>query len=191
MHASTDFGPNADDVAAIWNLRETLLAQNWPDSETIGSILGLTANAHAESKATSDRGNEDTPMFGVWAGRDRGGYRYPPFQFLKSGLVHPQLLELMEALARQPGLHPRYDKSGWERAFWLYQPRKRLSVQALELRAAKLKEVQENPERFATLANDARTPAEVFSDDCLAVIDLANEDADQLTCDVSVLGGGA
>ena len=180
MHASTDVGPNADDVAAIWSLRETLLAQNWPDSETIGRILGRTADTGAESKASCYRENEDNLMFGVWAGRDCGGYRYPPFQLLKGGLVHPKLSELMEALARQPDLHPRQDKSGWERVFWLYQPRGRLSTQALALRAAKFREVSEDPQRFAALPNDARTPAEVFPDDCQAVIDLANEDADQL-----------
>jgi len=180
MHASTDVGPNADDVAAIWSLRETLLAQNWPDSETIGRILSRTADTGAESKASCYRENEDNLMFGVWAGRERGGYRYPSFQILKGGLVHPKLSELMEALARQPDLHPSHDKSGWERAFWLYQPRGRLSMQALALHAAKFEEVLEDPERFAALPNGARTPADVFPEDCQAVIDLANGDADHL-----------
>jgi len=184
MHASTDVGQNVEDVAAIWNLRETLLAQNWPGSETVGRILGCTADAGAESKASCDRGSEDNLMFGVWAGRDRGGYRFPPFQFLKGGSVHPKLSELMDALARQPDLRPGHDKSGWERAFWLYQPRGRLSVQALALRATKFKEVSDDPERFAALPNDPRTPAEVFPDDFRAVIDLANEDADQVACEI-------
>lgn len=177
MHTSTDTGPSADDVAAIRNFRETLLAQNWPDSETVGRILGSITDA--ESKANQDQGSKDSPIFGVWAGRDRGGYRYPPFQFMKGGSVHPKLSELMDALARQPDLRPSHDKSGWERAFWLYQPRGRLSVQALALRAAEFKEVREDPEHFAVLPDDARTPAEVFQNDCQAVIDLANEDADQ------------
>jgi hypothetical protein len=181
VHASTDVEPNADDVAAIWSLRETLLAQDWPDSETLGRILGRTADTGEASKASCDLGNEGNLMFRVWAGRDRGGYRYPPFQLLKSGLVHPKLPELMEALARQPRLEPHHDKSGWERAFWLYQPRGRLSIQALALRDAEFREVSEDPQRFAALPNDARTPAEVFPDDCQAVIELANEDADQLT----------
>ena len=167
-------------MAAIWSLRETFLAQNWPDSETIGRILGRTADTGEESEASSYRENEDNLMFGVWVGRDRGGYRYPPFQLLKGGLVHPKLSELMEALARQPDLHPRHDKSGWERAFWLCQPRGHLSMQALALRAAKFREVSEDPQRFAALPNDARTPAEVFPDDCQVVIDLANEDADHV-----------
>lgn len=120
-------------------------------------------------------------MFGVWAGHEYGGYRYPPFQLLKGGLVNPRLSELMEALALQPGLHPSYDKSGWERAFWLYQPRGRLSIQSLALRAAKFKDVLGDPQSFTDLPNEARTPAEVFSSDQQAAIDLANEDADQQT----------
>lgn len=187
MHVSTDVEPNADDVAAIWNLRETLLALNWLDSKTVGRILGSSTDAGAEPKRWCD-GNL---IFRVWAGRNRGGYRYPPFQFQKGGSVNPKLSELMDALARQPDLCPSQDKSGWERAFWLYQSRGRLSVQALALRAAKLEEVMVELEHFAALPNDARTPAEVFPDDYQAVIDLANEDADQLVSDVSMIGGSA
>lgn len=161
MRLTTSIEPDVDDVAAIKEFREELLAQDWPDSEAIRRYL------------------EGSPAFGVWTGRDRGGYRHPPFQFLKSGSVNPKLSGLMDALARQPHLHPANDKSGWERAFWLYQPRGRLSVQALALRAAKPHELRKDPERFVVLSNDARTPAAVFPDDSQAVIDLANEDADQ------------
>lgn len=178
MRAATDVAPDADDVAAIWNFRETLLAQNWPDSKTVGRILGNSTDAGAKSKANLERERNGNQIFGVWAGRSRGGYRYPPFQFLEGGLVNPKLAELMDVLARQVYLHPDHDKSGWERCFWLYQPRGRLSVQALALHNAKFEEVQEDPERFAALPNDARTPAEVFPDDYQAVIDLANGDAE-------------
>jgi len=92
----------------------------------------------------------------------------------------------MNALARQPHLHPSHDKSGWERTFWLYQPRGRLSIQALALRVAEPKEMRKNLERFAALSNDGRTPAAVFPDDAQAVIDLANEDANQLPPDVTL-----
>ena len=177
MHASTDIAPSADDVDAILKLREELLAQNWPDSVTVGGILGSNTDVGQEFKAGRDRASEGNLIFGVWAGRDRGGYRYPPFQFAQDGSVHPKLSELMDALARRPDLHPDQDKSGWERAFWLYQPRGRLSVQALALRAAAPEAVRKDPESFAALPNDARTPAEVFPYDYQAVIDLANEDA--------------
>jgi len=181
MHASADVTGNADDVAAIKRFREALLAQNWPDSETVRSIVGRSSDTGVDSKFSCIGTSENIQMFGVWAGYEYGGYRYPPFQFLKGSLVNPRLSELMEALARQPGLHPSYDKSGWERAFWLYQPRGRLSIQSLALRAAKFKDVLEDPQSFADLPNEARTPAEVFSGDHQAVIDLANEDADQQT----------
>ena len=100
--------------------------------------------------------------------------------------THPRLKELMDALTRLPDLHPGHDKSGWERAFWLYQPRGRLSLQALALRAARPHEVKNDPERFAVLSNDGRTPAAVFPGDAQAVIDLANEDADQLSPGVAL-----
>lgn len=167
MRPTTSVELNADDVAAIQHFRSMLLAQDWPDAVTIGRTI------------------EGSAVFRVWAGRDRGGYRYPPFQFLKNGSVNPKLPVLMDALARQPHLHPINDKSGWERAFWLYQPRGRLSLRALALRAAKPREVRNDPERFAVLSNDGRTPAAVFPDDAQAVIDLANDDADQLSLDVA------
>lgn len=171
---TTKFDPTADDVAAIWSLREDLLAQNWP-----ASIPGAGLPA-TDADACGGMEPADNLAFRVWAGRDRGGYRFPPFQFLSDGSVHPKLQELMEALARQPQLHPDNDKSGWERAFWLYLPRGRLSKRALALSTATLEEVKEAPGRFAAISDVARTPAEVFLEAHRAVIDLANEDADQL-----------
>ncbi len=111
------------------------------------------------------------------AGRDRGGYRHPDFQFLPSGSVHPRLPELLDALARPSGLAPPRDRSGWERAYWLYQPRGRLSAQALALRAAAPEQLRANAEHFAALDTAARTPAELFLADPQAVIDLAHEDS--------------
>lgn len=92
----------------------------------------------------------------------------------------------MTALIRQPDLHPDHDKSGWERTFWLYQPRGCLSIRALALSVAEPQEVRKDPGRFAALSNDGRTPAAVFPDDAQAVIDLANEDANQLPPDVAL-----
>ena len=169
----TKFDPTADDAAAIWRLREELLAQNWPASSPGGQKPANNADT------CGGAGAEAPPAFRVWAGRDRGGYRYPPFQFLGNGSVNPKLGELMEALSRQPQLHPDNDRSGWERAFWLYLPRGRLSEQALALSAATLEEVMEAPGRFAAIPDVARTPAEVFLDAPQAVIELANDDADQ------------
>lgn len=171
----TNVKQTADDIAAIWSLREELLALNWPNAVP-DEALKPASDAEVSVEARS----AVHLTFRVWAGYDRGGYRYPPFQFLKGGLVSPKLSELMDALARQPQLHPDNDKSGWERAFWLYQPRGRLSERALALRAAKFQGVKENSERFAAMPDVARTPAEVFPCDHQSVIDLANEDAGQL-----------
>jgi len=171
---TTKFDPTADDVAAIWSLREELLAQNWPASGP-----GAWKPAVNDADACGRKGLVDNLAFRVWAGRDRGGYRYPPFQFLTDGSVNPKLQELMGVLERQPQLHPDNDKSGWERALWLYLPRGSLSERSLALRAARLEEVVEAPGRFAAISDVARTPAEVFLDAPQAVIDLANDDADQ------------
>ncbi|GAB3785805.1 hypothetical protein GCM10028797_16760 [Dyella agri] len=59
-------------------------------------------------------------------------------------------------------------------------------MQALALRAAKPQELRKDPERFAFLSNDGRIPAAVFPDDFQLVIDLANEDADQLSPGVAM-----
>lgn len=166
--------PDPEDEAAVRSFRESLLARDWPDSRAVGRQLGSTG-AGAESRVSRERAAG--ALFGVWAGRDRGGYRHPDFQFLPSGSVHKRLPELLDALARQPGLTKAADRSGWERAFWLYQPRGRLSAQALALRAAALAQVRADPERFAKLDTAARTPAEVFPTDPQAVIDLARDDA--------------
>lgn len=162
------------DDAAVLSFREGLLALDWPDSHAVGRQLGSTG-AGAESRVSRERAAGT--LFGVWAGHDRSGYRHPTFQFLPSGSVHERLPELLDALARQPGLTQAADRTGWKRAFWLYQPRGRLSVQALALRAAAPAQLRADPARFAALDTAARTPAEVFASDPQAVIDLARDDA--------------
>jgi len=162
------------DDAGVQSFRESLLELDWPDSQAVGRQLGSTGSG-AESRVSRER--TAGTLFGVWAGRTRGGHRHPSFQFLPSGSVNPRLPELLDALARQPGMTPAVDKTGWERAFWLYQPRGRLSAQALALRAAAPAQVRADPARFAALDTAARTPAEVFASDPQAVIDLARDDA--------------
>ncbi len=172
-----EIGPPQEDPAdrqALLRLRESLLARDWPDSAAVGRRLG---SSDASALARVSRERAAGTLFGVWTGRDRGGYRHPDFQFLPSGSVHPRLPELLDALARQPDLTPQRDRSGWERAYWLYQPRGRLSVQALALRAASPAQLRADPARFAAIDSAARTPAEVFATDPQAVIDLAREDA--------------
>lgn len=174
--ATVQIGGSADpqDDAAVLSFRESLLALDWPDSQAVGRQLGSTGSG-AESRVSRERAAGT--LFGVWAGRDRGGYRHPTFQFLPSGSVHERLPELLDALARQSGLTQAADRTGWERAFWLYQPRGRLSAQALALRAAAPAQLRADPARFAALDTVARTPAAVFASDPQAVIDLARDDA--------------
>ena len=165
---------DSDDARALQSFRDDLLALEWPDSAAVGRRFGST-EASAVSRVSRER--TAGALFGVWAGRDHGGYRHPDFQFLPSGSVHPRLPELLDALARRPDLNPRSDRSGWERAYWLYQPRGRLSAQSLALRAAEPAQLRADPERFAALDTAARTPAEVFAAEPQAVIDLARDDA--------------
>lgn len=162
------------DAAEVRAFREVLLALGWPDSKTVGRQLGST-DAGAEARASRERAAGN--VFAVWAGRDRGGYRHPTFQFLRSGSPHARLPELLDALARQPDLTATADPHGWERAFWLYTPRGRLSEQALALRAAAPTQVRADPARFAALSDAARAPADVFAQEPQAVIDLARDDA--------------
>ena len=182
MTETVDGLPNADNEAAIRAFREELLAENWPDAETVARQLGSRVDTGAAFGTQCERGSEaNLPPFRVWAGRDRGGYRYPPFQFLQDGSLNPKAFELLRALARQPDLHPSHDKGGWERAFWLYVPRGRLSVRALALHRAKPEELRTIPYHFSDLPDAARTPAEVFPTDSQAVIDLASDEANELS----------
>ena len=174
LHLDPPPQDDPDDARALLDFRESLLAHDWPDSAAVGRQLG-SSGASALSRVSRERAAGT--LFGVWAGRERGGYRHPDFQFLPSGSVHPRLPELLDALARQPGLTPLRDRSGWERAYWFYQPRGRLSAQALALRAAAPEQLRANAEHFAALDTAARTPAELFLADPQAVIDLARDDA--------------
>ena len=108
-----------DGAEIILNVAAGALPKARLDSATFERAIETSFVATIVVDAT----DEDLPIiYANQAFARLTGYRYPPFQFLKGGLVNPRLSELMEALALQPGLHPSYDKSGWERAFWLYQP---------------------------------------------------------------------
>lgn len=175
MGASTDSDGSAGlaDRQAAMQQREELLRLKWPDSATVGVMLG-SAPSDAEAFARNKR--DAGELLGAWAGRDRG-YVHPDFQFLYSGALDPRVTELLAALADNPGLSAAHDRSGWQRVFWLYQARGRLSTRALALRRATPGQLLSDPAKFAALDNTARAPAEVFPQDPQTVIDLAREDA--------------
>lgn len=167
----------ADPNGAAMRLRDNLINRGWPDSKAAGKNL-LSTVGGAEAKASRARGANE--LLGAYAGK-KAGYVHPDFQFLASGGLHHRLPELFDAMGNNPGLAARNDVSGWERVFWLYQPRGRLSVQALALRNASPSQVVADPTRFDQLDKSPRAPADVFVEDPQAVIDLAREDAQAQT----------
>ena len=164
------------DFEAAMRYRDELLRLGWPDCKAVGVMLGSKPTG-AEARASRER--SAGRLLGVWAGRDTG-YVYPDFQFLDSGAVNPRVAELLDAMANITGLSAAEDKSGWQRVFWLYQPRGRLSKQAIALRRAAPEQVRADPARFDKLETAPRTPEDVFPHDPQAVIDLAREDAQAL-----------
>lgn len=163
--------------AAAVERRKQLLDMDWPDSKQVGAMLG-SKETGAETRASRERSNGN--VLGVWAGRDTG-YVHPDFQFLASGGVNPRVADLLDALANNPGMSPPLDKSGWQRAFWLYQPRGQLSEQALAVARIPLESLPSRADELVGLDDTPRTPAEVFAGNEQAVIDLARHDARDLT----------
>lgn len=162
----------ADRQAAV-RQRDELLQLEWPRSKAVGVMLGSKPTG-AEARASRER--SAGRLLGAWAGRDKG-YVHPEFQFVDSGTVNPRVIDLLDAMANNPGLSAAQDKNGWQRVFWLYQPRGRLSKQAMALRRATPEQLLSDPGRFEKLEDAPRTPADVFPHDPQAVIDLAREDA--------------
>ena len=162
----------ADRQAAVQQ-RDELLQLEWPGSKAVGVMLGSKPTG-AEARAGRER--SDGRLLGAWAGRGVG-YVHPDFQFVDSGTVHPRMVDLLDAMASNPGFSTTQDKSGWQRVFWLYQPRGRLSKQAMALRRAAPEQFMSDPSPFEKLDDAPRTAADVFPHDPQAVIDLARKDA--------------
>lgn len=98
---------------------------------------------------------------------------YPAFQFAP-GVSTYGLRLLLSVLASRVGFSPATDdKGGWARAFWLFQPRGELSLQARATKGY----APMDPVTVAMLIRDissaARAPADALADDPVAVICLA------------------
>jgi hypothetical protein len=158
--------------------RDALLSraksEHWPNSVAVGMFLGSVTDAAAKQRATRERAAGE--LFGIWSAGDRTFY-HPPFQLLNDGRVHPQLHELLEALAAMPSFTAKADANGWGRMDWLYTPRGALSELSLAEEASEDGIAAE----AAGLSSEARTPAEVFPWNPAAVIALAQEDAEAIS----------
>ncbi|QNK01378.1 hypothetical protein [Dyella telluris] len=145
-----------------WHIRAKIEA--WPDSDTIIQALGP---GPVDLRALRASGK----LLGVWFKHERR-FRYPPWQ-LSMGRLHPQLSDLLDALAANPAMTPEADPNGWLRLQWLVTPRPSLSELALADQAASDGVAEDSED----LSDDGRSPADVFKIDSSAAVALARSDA--------------
>lgn len=147
--------------------REAILdqarAEAWPESDTVGRLLGSATPAAGRQRATRLRASGE--LLGLWSPGEKT-YYHPRVQFLPDGRVHPQWQEFLSALATVPHMTPGDDPNGWGRYSWLTTPRGSLSERDLA-EAASPDGIAPNE---ATLSRMPRTPLEVFASDPAAVI---------------------
>jgi hypothetical protein len=115
-------------------------------------------------------------LFGVWSHRCES-HMHPDFQFV-GDRVHARLHELLAALHCAPAFQPTVDKGGWERAFWLFQPRGELSRQVLAGATATGGSVGARALMLSRIDATPRAPVDVFASQPEAVIALAHRDVE-------------
>lgn len=161
--------------------RASLLALGWPTSTEVGKRAGKKAAAQW-AKDRRDAGQ----LLGVWDATVNT-FRYPDFQFDPAGQPLPQVAELLAALAEHPDRTAEADPDGWRRAYWLYQPVRSLSRDAL-LRTTRplpsdasagtlFQALMLSPPETTPEDHLSRTPAEAFVEAPAAVIALARQAA--------------
>lgn len=167
-----------------YSRRERLLALGWPTSAELGHRMELLDDPGQWAKAHRDAGH----LLGVWDPVVKT-FRYPDWQFDAQGTPLREMTTLLFALAENPRYTAQADEDGWRRAYWLYQPRRSLSQEALAARANPINFMQ--PAAIvarllfesldtSTRTDDfikARTPADVFLEAGDVVISLARQDA--------------
>lgn len=140
--------------------REAILAQaraeSWPESDTVGLLLGSATPAAGRQRATRMRASGE--LLGLWSPGEKTFY-HPRIQFMPGGNLHPKWPELLAALANATNLSAETDRNGWSRYGWLSTPRGSLSERDLAEAAS---EDGIAPDE-AHLSAAPRTPLEVFA----------------------------
>ena len=190
LAAGASHGPTARTAR-----KHSLLALHWP---TAAELHHEPACSPADRAAWATEQQKAGKLFGVWD--DVAGlFRYPTFQFGSEGCIYPRLPALLVALAEHPDRAAESDESGWRRAYWLYQPDRTLSRNALSNQDNRLicglSEERTWEVLDALMKNDespsdrkGRTPAEVFAEYPDAVIALALRSARMASPDADAEG---
>ncbi|WP_239482737.1 hypothetical protein [Paraburkholderia sp. C35] len=97
----------------LFDFRERLLANNWPDASQLLGLLKSSDSADAQYVFSLMRSNG--VLLGVWS-TPRERFLYPDFQFNNDGQMISEVSLLLRILPAEG------DDAGWRRAFWLYSP---------------------------------------------------------------------
>lgn len=157
----------------------SLLAQGWP---TIAELRMSALHDNADVASWASHKRMAGELIGGWD-HVAQTFRYPPFQFEANGQIHPRIPELLRALGEHPDRTATADETGWRRLYWLYQPSRALSRQALSRHSGALTPGLSSEETMTILMRlldnvrpldeQAQTPAEAFQKHPDAVIALA------------------
>ncbi|OZB62761.1 MAG: hypothetical protein B7X39_20905 [Lysobacterales bacterium 14-68-21] len=153
--------------------------------------MELAARFWARQPGGSQRVKEqqdEGQLFGVWS-QGEHIFRYPDFQFDLAGQVRPEVPRLLRTMEGNPAWMAKEDPSGWQRALWLYQPRRSLSRQVVAFRTGKQDPIPTDPAAAAAflLTHVAtstpeevrpRSPAEVFATESALIIALVRDYAE-------------
>ncbi|MDQ1090663.1 hypothetical protein QE400_000076 [Xanthomonas sacchari] len=92
--------------------------EGWPTAHEVGLRLPGRSGAPAQRASRLRRLNK---LFGVWIPEERG-YRFAPWQFLRSGEPAPLLPEILNLVRGSFGVAAGARTSGWEELEWFLAP---------------------------------------------------------------------
>lgn len=142
---------------------EYILEQSLSSSEAVAR-LDITVDELERRRAQGS-------LLALWV-KTSNAWVYPAFQFAP-GVSAYGLQLLLSILASRVGFSPANDRGGWARAFWLFQPRGELSLQARATKGYGPMDPVTVLMLIRDISSAARAPADAFADDPVAVINLA------------------
>jgi len=111
---SSALGSGASAFEASLEIRERLLASNWPDESKLLQLIKTSSRGQDANSALTLMRSEGV-LLGVWSTPNEC-FLYPNFQFDNDGRLIPEVSLLLQILPAEG------DDRGWRRAFWLYSP---------------------------------------------------------------------
>lgn len=112
-------------------------------------------------------------ILGVWD-KEAATFVYPCFQF-EPKVSDASRHRLLSQLASLAGFVPTDDPGSWRRAFWLYQPDRRLSPRCCAYDRHPMADPIAAVQYLLPFSDNARTPAETFADEPNSVFALVDQ----------------